>query len=77
MKNVRSRKKRSLSKKRCKSLLADKIKINISEYKSGRWVSIPQAVAVSYSQIKKWYPSCKNKLRRKSKIKSRRKSRRS
>ena len=59
----------------CKKLLSDKIAINITEFKEGRYVSKPQAIAVSYSQIKKKYPSCKNKLDRRSKRKSKKRSR--
>lgn len=46
------------SKKQCKDLLQKKIRINISEYKKGRWKSPMQAVAVSYSQIRKRFPEC-------------------
>ena len=44
--------------KLCKKLLQEKIVLNISEYKKGRYVSIKQAIAVSYSQIKKKFPEC-------------------
>ena len=44
--------------KHCKQLLQKKIQINIEEYKKGWWVSPKQAVAVSYSQIRKKYPEC-------------------
>ena len=43
----------------CKKELQKKIRINMNEYKSGRYKSPKQAIAVSYSQIKKKYPSCK------------------
>lgn len=43
----------------CKQQLQKKIKINIDEYKSGRWVSPQQAVAVSYRQTEKRFPKCK------------------
>ena len=43
----------------CKKELQKKIRINMYEYKSGRYKSPKQALAVSYSQIKKKYPSCK------------------
>lgn len=46
------------SKKECKDLLQKKIRINILEYKKGRWKSPKQAVAVSYSQIRKQFPEC-------------------
>lgn len=66
---------RSRSKSKCKSYLKNKIKINMDEYKSGRYVSPKQAVAVSYSQILKGHPHCRRILKRKnSKSKRRRKS---
>ena len=43
----------------CKKELQKKIRINMNEYKSGKYKSPKQAIAVSYSQIKKKYPSCK------------------
>ena len=43
----------------CKRQLQKKIKINIAEYKTGRWVSPKQAVAVSYSQTRRKFPECK------------------
>ena len=43
----------------CKSLLNTKIYKNIKEFKNGRWVSKAQAIAVSFSQVKKKRPSCK------------------
>lgn len=46
------------SKKQCKDLLQKKIRINILEFKKGRWKSPKQAVAVSYSQIRKRFPEC-------------------
>ena len=42
----------------CKALLSKKIGINMSEYKRGRFVSRSQAIAVSYSQVKKMKPKC-------------------
>jgi hypothetical protein len=51
--------KRSQTKSDCKKKLAKKIKVNMDEYKSGRYSSRGQAVAISYSQIKKQYPWCK------------------
>ena len=44
----------------CKSLLQDKIRINMRERKDRNW-SVPQALAISYSQIKRKYPTCKFK----------------
>lgn len=49
--------KRRMSK--CKKYLQKKIKINMHEYKKGRFVSRKQALAVSYSQTRKKYPRCK------------------
>lgn len=43
----------------CKRELQKKIRINIDEYKTGRWVSPKQAVAVSYSQTRRKFPECK------------------
>lgn len=43
----------------CKRELQKKIRINIEEYKTGRWVSPKQAVAVSYSQTRRKFPECK------------------
>jgi len=55
----RARRQSMRSKRRsCKKLLSDKIAINMREYKAGRYVSRPQALAVSYSQIRKKYPRC-------------------
>lgn len=51
----------------CKERLASKIKINMIEYKDGRWKSPKQAIAVSYSQVLKKFPRCKSALRRRSK----------
>jgi len=52
------------STKRCKKYLSKKIAINMNEYKEGRFKSPQQAIAVSYSQVKKKYPSCKKSVRR-------------
>ena len=54
-----SRKKLS-TKEKCKKYLQKKIKINMSEYKRGRYKSHKQALAVSYSQAKKKYPRCRS-----------------
>ena len=53
------------SKGKCREYLQKKISKNIKEYKSGRYSSRAQAVAVSYSQVNKKYPSCKRVLSRK------------
>lgn len=42
----------------CMRVLKSKIKKNMGEYKSGRYVSPKQAVAVSYSQVRKSKPGC-------------------
>ena len=47
---------------RCKKELSNKIRENMKEYHNGRYVNRKQAIAVSYSQIKRKYPQCKNKL---------------
>lgn len=44
----------------CKSLLQEKIRINMRERKDRNW-SVPQALAISYSQIRRKYPSCQFK----------------
>ena len=64
----RSRKSRRGSPRKggkCRSYLQKKIKKNMAEYKSGRYSSRAQAVAVSYAQVKKKYPSCKRSLSKK------------
>ena len=66
-KKRRSRKKRSSKKKsvgKCKQLLRDKIRVNMDEYKAGRWPSRSQAIAVSYSQVMKAHPACRRWLRK-------------
>jgi hypothetical protein len=57
-------KKKGNSRGRCNALLRKKISINMGEMKSGRYVSPSQALAVSYSQIKTKYPSCKQFFRK-------------
>ncbi len=61
-KKSKKRSSRKTPKSKCKQWLQDKIKINMEEYKKGRWVSRAQAVAVSYSQVKKKHPNCKRSL---------------
>ena len=60
-----SRKSRKVSRKSmgkmerdCKDLLKEKVGINMGELKNGRFVSRQQAIAVSYSQVKKMKPLC-------------------
>ena len=56
------------SKSVCKKRLSEKIKINMSERKSRGW-SKPQAIAISYSQIKKSFPRCKSVLNKRKSVK--------
>ena len=46
-------------KRSCQTKLKNKIRINMAEYKKGRFSSRKQALAVSYAQVKKKSPSCK------------------
>ena len=66
-KSMRKSKKKSKSRsprsKRCHKLLQEKI--NMKEYEKGKYKSRGQALAVSYSQVKKRHPSCKRSLSRK------------
>ena len=39
----------------------------MKEFKKGKWVSRAQAIAVSFSQVKKERPGCKKILKRKNK----------
>mgnify|MGYP001351110657 CR=1 FL=1 len=43
----------------CKNKLKRKINFNMKKYEKGEWSSRSQAIAVSYSQIKKSHPMCK------------------
>jgi len=47
-----------LTKVECNKLLREKISINLDEFKEGLYKSRQQAIAVSYSQVKKKHPSC-------------------
>ena len=58
-KTRRSIVKKYKTKAECKKLLSNKIARNIREFKKGKYKSRKQAIAVSYSQIKKEYPYCK------------------
>ena len=51
---------RKASKKdiKCNDYLQNKIKINLLEYKKGKYKSGKQAIAVSYAQTSKKYPNC-------------------
>jgi len=59
----RSYKKR-LTKKQCQTKLRKKISINMKELKEGRFKNAKQAIAVSYNQVKKKFPSCKRYMKR-------------
>ena len=56
------------SKSVCKKRLSEKIKINMSERKTRGW-SRSQAVAISYSQIKKSFPRCNSVLNKRKSVK--------
>jgi hypothetical protein len=51
--------KTSRTKAGCNEMLKNKIATNMKEYKEGRFSSRQQAIAVSYSQVKKASPHCK------------------
>lgn len=55
----RIKKRRSVTKTTCKRFLQKKISINMKEWKEGKYKSQKQALAVSYSQTRKKYPTCK------------------
>ncbi len=57
-------KRSSHTKRSCQTKLKNKIRINMSEYKKGRFSSRQQALAVSYAQVKKKSPSCKKYFKR-------------
>ena len=42
----------------CNDLLRNKIRTNMKELKDGRFASRQQAIAVSYSQVRKYSPYC-------------------
>jgi hypothetical protein len=60
--SVKSR--RSYTKAQCRSYLSRKIRVNMREFKKGRWVSPKQAIAISFSQTQKKYPGCQRFLKR-------------
>lgn len=51
--------------KRCSDMIAEKIAINMKEYKRGKFQSRKQAIAVAYAQVKKSYPSCRSTITKK------------
>jgi len=53
------------TKSACNQLLKKKIRKNMDEYKSGRYSSRQQALAVSYAQVKKMSPYCSRYFKRK------------
>ena len=59
IKKSKRRKRSKRSKSKCRKYLQDKISINMGEYKKGKFSSRKQALAVSYSQVKKKSPGCK------------------
>lgn len=63
----RSKRSKKSLKEFCRNKLSNKIRINMKELKSGskRIKSQSQAIAVSYSQIKKKFPKCSRSLKRK------------
>ena len=52
-------------KEECNDFLKEKIRANIQEYKDGRFSSRQQAVAVSYSQVRKASPHCRRYFNKK------------
>ena len=65
MKSVNKKPRKSVKKGKCKTLVQEKIRINIEEYKKGKFVSRAQAIAVAYSQVAKENPYCRRFLKRK------------
>ena len=59
-----SMKKSKRPSRKCREHLSDKIRINMLEYKNGRYKSPKQAIAVSYSQVQKMHPTCKRYLKK-------------
>jgi UDP-2,3-diacylglucosamine pyrophosphatase LpxH len=57
-------KRRYMTLKRCREELKKKIRINMGEYRSGRYSSRQQALAVSFSQVGRKFPSCKKYLQK-------------
>ena len=53
----------------CKQCLQKKIAINMHEYKNGLFSSPAQAIAVSYSQVRKMRPGCKKFFKKSSNTK--------
>ncbi len=55
---------RMSQKKKCEAAVKRKISVNMKEYKAGRYSSPKQAVAVSYSQVRKKSPACRRYIRK-------------
>jgi hypothetical protein len=60
----RSIKTRSPLERECIQRVRSKISINMKEYKEGRFTSPKQAIAVSYSQVRKSSPKCARYIRK-------------
>lgn len=58
-KSKRKSRRQSPQEKKCRKMLAKKVAINMEEYREGRFLYPKQAVAVSYSQVKKKSPKCR------------------
>lgn len=63
----KSRKHSSRGKLGCRSLLSKKIRVNMKEYKSGRYSSRSQAIAVAFSMLRKSRPGCNKYFKKRSK----------
>jgi len=59
-------KRRKSRRSKCKKYLQKKIGINMNEFKTGRYKSRVQAIAVAYKQVGKKHPACKRILRKRS-----------
>lgn len=64
-KTSRKSPRKTFTKKQCMSSLKRKIGINIGEYNKGNFSSRQQAIAVSYSQVKKMKPYCSRYMKKK------------
>lgn len=54
-----------IKKSECINFFHYKISKNMKEYELGRWISRPQAIAVSYSETTQIYPKCSRYLKKK------------
>ena len=55
----------SAGRRKCNQILSAKIEKNMKELAQGRYVNRAQAIAVSYSQVKKSHPKCRRYFTRK------------